>query len=247
MSLLASYPINNQGRDFAVGDIHGHFSALKDGLRAIDFRPDRGDRLFSVGDLVDRGPESERALIWLAQPWFHAIRGNHEAMTCNTIQGVTGAEDAHACHGGGWLQALDDQTAWAMHEALSQLPLAIEVTTAPGLVGLVHADLPYDDWSAFKRAAQSGTLSQADESTCLWSIERHTRRYAAPVQNLHALVHGHITVPSMQVLGNVHFIDTHHSLRPAGEQGHFTFLELGTLTEHHGPGGTWGRSPARSR
>ena len=48
---------NTVGRDFAVGDIHGCFTELQRGLEAIGFDPST-DRLFSVGDLVDRGPES---------------------------------------------------------------------------------------------------------------------------------------------------------------------------------------------
>ena len=67
-------PRNERGRDFAVGDVHGHFSRLQEGLDRLGFDPAR-DRLFSVGDLVDRGPENEAALEWLAQPWFHAVQG----------------------------------------------------------------------------------------------------------------------------------------------------------------------------
>ena len=58
---------NERGRDFAVGDIHGCFSDLARGLKAIGF-DEKADRLFSVGDLVDRGPESTHALEWLASP-----------------------------------------------------------------------------------------------------------------------------------------------------------------------------------
>ena len=82
---------------------------------------------------------------------------------------------------------------------------------------------------------------------CLWSIARHARRYAQPVERVRAVVHGHITVPRMEVLGNTYFIDTHHSSRPAGQQGHFTFLELGTLQAHEGPGGDWVKLPSRYR
>ena len=67
------------GRDLIVGDVHGCFTKLRASLDAVGFNLER-DRLFSVGDLVDRGPESDRALEWLAQPWFHAISGNHEDM-----------------------------------------------------------------------------------------------------------------------------------------------------------------------
>jgi hypothetical protein len=72
---------NARGRDLIVGDIHGHFTKLAAALEAIGF-DDSIDRLISVGDLVDRGPESLLALGWLAKPWFHAVRGNHEDMLC---------------------------------------------------------------------------------------------------------------------------------------------------------------------
>ncbi|WP_183132684.1 metallophosphoesterase, partial [Pseudomonas amygdali] len=49
---------NTVGRDFAVGDIHGHFTRLQVALDVAGFNP-AVDRLFSVGDLVDRGPECE--------------------------------------------------------------------------------------------------------------------------------------------------------------------------------------------
>lgn len=246
MSLLATYPINEQGRDFAVGDIHGHFSLLKDALRAVDF-DGRRDRLFSAGDLVDRGPESALAARWLAQPWFHAIRGNHEAMACAAATGDADAADLHLSNGGKWLPALPEAERQSLIDQLLKLPLALEVATAGGPVGLVHADLPFDDWQAFAADARSGQLSSRDRDVCLWSIARHARRYAQPVTGVRAVVHGHVTVPRMEVLGNVYFIDTHHSRRPAGQQGHFTLLELATLQAHEGPGGSWVKLPARYR
>ena len=246
MSLLASYPINEQGRDFAVGDIHGHFSVLKAGLRAIGFDGNR-DRLFSVGDLVDRGPESALAARWLEQPWFHAIRGNHEAMACDAITGDDDAADMHLSNGGEWLAEMPEAERQSLIGKLLKLPLAMEVATAEGTVGVVHADLPFDDWQAFAKAVRSGQLSERDRDMCLWSIARHARGYAQPVANVRAVVHGHITVPRMEVLGNTYFIDTHHSSRPAGQQGHFTFLELGTLQAHEGPGGDWVKLPSRYR
>ena len=54
-------PRNALGRDFAVGDVHGCFTRLQQGLDQLGFDPTR-DRLFSVGDLVDRGPECESVL-----------------------------------------------------------------------------------------------------------------------------------------------------------------------------------------
>lgn len=70
---------NTQGRDFVVGDIHGSYDLVIQAMRRVGFKP-AWDRIFSVGDLVDRGPDSTRCLAFLAQPYVHAIRGNHESM-----------------------------------------------------------------------------------------------------------------------------------------------------------------------
>lgn len=70
-------PRNAEGRDFVVGDIHGAFDLVLEGMRRVQFDRQR-DRLFCVGDLVDRGPQSARAARFLKQPYVHAVSGNHE-------------------------------------------------------------------------------------------------------------------------------------------------------------------------
>lgn len=223
---LAHFNANKQGRDFAVGDIHGCFTALQQALDHISFNPAK-DRLFSVGDLVDRGPESDQVLDWLDRPWFHAICGNHDFMIWRSALGNPYPEVNHLEHGGGWLNELDQATQRRVGERLAALPLVIEVETSEGLIGLVHADCPYDDWHNM----QSQPLSASAADCCLWSRERYLRRYAAPVRNVRAVIHGHMTVSCMEKLGNVFFIDTggwRHS------QGHFTLLELHTLVATKG-------------
>ena len=70
---------NNIGRDFIVGDLHGHYSKLIEGLNKINFDTEK-DRLFCVGDLVDRGSEVEECLMLLREKWFFSVMGNHEYM-----------------------------------------------------------------------------------------------------------------------------------------------------------------------
>ena len=72
-------PANTQGKDYIVGDLHGCFSLLERLLQAVGFDKSQ-DRLFSVGDLIDRGPESLRCLQLLDESWFYAVQGNHEVM-----------------------------------------------------------------------------------------------------------------------------------------------------------------------
>lgn len=77
MSFFKSYPPNEHGDDFVVGDLHGHRQALMEELTRQGFDPAR-DRLFCTGDLIDRGPDSFGTLGLIFEPWFHFVRGNHE-------------------------------------------------------------------------------------------------------------------------------------------------------------------------
>jgi serine/threonine protein phosphatase 1 len=218
--MLKHYRINSLGRDIAVGDIHGCFSTLRTALAAVSFDEQR-DRLFSVGDLVDRGPESRDVVEWLKQPWFHAVCGNHDFMAWRRALGDPYKDVDHRVHGGEWLDACTPERVREIGERLSQLPLAMEVETPDGLVGMVHADYPYDDWASM----QAGTLDAQDVECCMWSEARYKTRYASTVRGLRALIHGHKVVRTPAKLGNVHFIDTGGWL----DQGRFTLLDLHTL------------------
>ena len=70
---------NLVGRDFIIGDLHGSYSIFKNLLKNISFNPEI-DRIISVGDLIDRGPDSPNCLSLIREPWFHAVLANHEQM-----------------------------------------------------------------------------------------------------------------------------------------------------------------------
>lgn len=211
------------GRDIAVGDIHGFFEKLEAELEGIGFDPAL-DRLFCVGDLVDRGPQSKDVLAWLAKPWLKSICGNHEFMAFCSALGHP-CSIPHAKHGGEWLGELPKAERVEIGRALASLPVAMEVQTALGMVGLVHADCPFDDWEGMRSAdwGQRGIGNAYD--MCLWSDARHRANYAGVVRNIRAVIHGHVVVKAHKILGNVHFIDTGAWL-PGGK---FTFLDLATL------------------
>lgn len=67
----------NEPRCIVVGDIHGcwdEFVALLDACRR---RPE--DEVLTVGDMVDRGPDSERVVrFFMTEPNATALLGNHE-------------------------------------------------------------------------------------------------------------------------------------------------------------------------
>lgn len=215
-------PRNERGRDFAVGDVHGHFSRLQESLDQLGFDP-ACDRLFSVGDLVDRGPESEAALEWLAQPWFLAVQGNHEDYAIRHVR--TGQVDVTNWrgYGGGWFLDLPEARQKVFAEAFAQLPIAIEVETSGGVVGLLHADCPVLFWPRLEFALQD--RYKRTSAACQWSRDRLRQMDRTGIQGVRAVVAGHTPVAAPLQLGNVYHIDTE-----GWNGGYFTFLDLESLS-----------------
>lgn len=204
------YKRNELGRDLIVGDIHGCFTKLKADLDRLGFNPDI-DRLFSVGDLVDRGQESMLALDWVGLPWFHAVSGNHESMAVDWAAGDMPAGH-YASNGGAWNIANDDVTRKSIAHAFVDLPIAIELETNSGVVGIVHADCPAPSWGQFIKSLESTIISDDERSHLIsmaqWSRNRIQKRINTPIHDVRAVVVGHTPLNSMAVLGNVIFIDT---------------------------------------
>ncbi|QQE76646.1 serine/threonine protein phosphatase [Brevibacillus composti] len=71
---------------YLVSDIHGQYQALRTALDRASFSPERQDRLYVIGDMIDRGPESKEVLEFLlnlrqAYPsQVFLSKGNHEQM-----------------------------------------------------------------------------------------------------------------------------------------------------------------------
>lgn len=219
---------NINGRDIIVGDVHGCFTQLQKALEAISFSAYAGDRLFSVGDLVDRGPESIQVLDWLVQPWFFAVGGNHEGMAARWPNGHMEA-DVYASNGGAWMMALDRETQREVAAALGALPVAIELATEAGLVGIVHAECPLNNWGNFVAMLDDETLSKTKRGQLIdaaqWSRDRISSKYDGDVEDVRAVVVGHTPMDRMTSLGNTIYIDT-MGWKPSG---HFTLLDAATL------------------
>lgn len=211
--LVQRFERNTAGRDFAVGDIHGCFDELEKGLARIGFDEQR-DRLFSVGDLVDRGPRSEEAIDWIAKPWFHAVRGNHEQMAIGVAAGRHGL-DNYFMNGGAWFLALADERQKLIAQVFETLPYAIEIDTSRGRVGIVHADIGGDSWDEFVAeltGADSNNKRHRISEVCLWSRSRVQAAQGGwpteRIRDLERLIVGHTPLKVDTWLENVHYIDT---------------------------------------
>ncbi|MDB5937519.1 MAG: serine/threonine protein phosphatase [Massilia sp.] len=199
------YAANLAGRDFVVGDLHGCFTKLQAALDGLSFDADK-DRLFSVGDLVDRGQESEQAYEWLSKPWFHPVRGNHEQMAIDCAMGMYD-HNCYVSNGGTWFLALTKPERHLIADAFSALPILIDIDTPTGLVGIVHADCPLASWPELA-AALEGPHADQFAQMCIWSRERVQVGNETAVGGVHSIIVGHTPMKQSISLGNVRYIDT---------------------------------------
>lgn len=135
------FPVNTKGRDFVVGDLHGQLPLLLQAMQHVNFSK-QTDRMFSVGDLVDRGPDSLGCLKLLDEPWFHAVKGNHEDLMVHALH-PTGDRNMGSWwgpNGGNW-NKLEDPLE-ALVEKANNLPLLITVELANNTrFHVIHAEL----------------------------------------------------------------------------------------------------------
>ena len=185
-SRLIHFEKNTKGTDYIVGDIHGHHSRLMQHLQELEF-DFSNDRLFCVGDLIDRGPESAEVLNLLNEDWFFSILGNHEYFM---LSGLKHNNSKHKMmwleNGGEWIASSDPALWQQWFSTLAQLPIAIQLEGKDGKTyGLLHADFPSNDWSHFS------DFDQEELETCLWSRRNFSKRSEHTVTGIDYLAHGH--------------------------------------------------------
>lgn len=207
--IIHRLPRNTQGRDFAVGDLHGMFSHLESALETLDFDPEH-DRLLSVGDLIDRGPQSHRALEFLEHPWFHAVQGNHERLLLDSEADPDMACTWVALNGGEWWRELSKPLQEQFRRRLRKLPWLMEVDTDMGQVGIVHADIPLElSWGEFvERMASDERL----RDYAVWSRKRiniaDSDGEIPPVEGIDLVIMGHTPLQQAVQSANIYYLDT---------------------------------------
>lgn len=141
---------------YAVGDIQGCYKALKRLLKKVNFSPAR-DRLWCVGDLINRGPRSLETLRFLRDidNSLSVVLGNHDLHFLAMHEGFAPTQTKDTLS-----QLLDAKDCEELCEWLRQKPLAhfekLDTENGPEDFLMVHAGIA-PNWSIHK------TLSLAKE------------------------------------------------------------------------------------
>jgi serine/threonine protein phosphatase 1 len=231
------HAINTTGRDFVISDVHGTYSVVAAALGGVGFDWAK-DRLFSVGDLVDRGPESRRALAFIRNPRIHPNRGNHEDMFLEMYEdGDTPPEEAvrfwTSRNGMSWWMDVPQEERMALIAAFRSLPLVQEIETERGIVGLVHGEVPHGmDWQTFIAAIEAG--DKAVTKSALWGRQRIGHGDDSGVRGIDRVFCGHTIIDKPMRLGNVYYIDTGSFIGVSDEyngDGRLTIANLISATQ----------------
>lgn len=142
--LVVYHEENTVGRDFVVGDIHNCYSLLEKELRKINFDFAK-DRLFSVGDLFDRGPEPKEMVQFVHDQLghgFYPVIGNHEIMFFDVMTSPNMTSLGNFLYNGGdWIDQFNTAEKLKLYESVKDLPYIRVVKSGGKLYSISHSEI----------------------------------------------------------------------------------------------------------
>ncbi|MEX3070563.1 metallophosphoesterase [Vibrio alginolyticus] len=193
---------NKHGRDLFVGDIHGNFSLLIHALKHLHFDKYK-DRLFSVGDLTDRGEDSLHCLNLAKEKWFFPVLGNHECFILERYDTDSYTRNTWMRNGGEWWLSLNHAEQEAARETItSHYSLTLTVKVGDLRIGVVHAECPFARWPP------EAPIDKESLKTMLWGRDDILRSTGTHINNVDFVISGHTPLDSPKIKRNKIFIDT---------------------------------------
>jgi serine/threonine protein phosphatase 1 len=209
--LLQKVERNTLGRDFVVGDIHGCYNLLCKGLIDIEF-DFKKDRLFAVGDLVDRGLQNMEVLrFFQRKAQLYTVLGNHESMMMDYVSPGLGSNgEVWKRNGGDWYDRLtgseEDELNLLVEWIYKMVPYVIEIDHERGPVFISHAT-PLSEYTDIKMGANKESLIW-DRSTLYWARAKSQNETKMNDRFQHITYHGHTPLKSVFKAGNSTWLDT---------------------------------------
>jgi bis(5'-nucleosyl)-tetraphosphatase (symmetrical) len=170
---------------YAIGDVQGCFSALERLVQQLQFDPLK-DRLWFVGDLVNRGPDSASALRYIRALSDAAVTvlGNHDLHLLAVAAGCVPAREKDTFQDVLTAPDRDDLLEWLRHQ-----PLLYKEAD----IALIHAGL-LPQWSVkdahtYAKEVQS-ILQSADYRSFLTALydDKRARRWSSGMTGMNRLV-----------------------------------------------------------
>ena len=110
---------------YAIGDIHGCWDALDTLLEQVPITEE--DTLITLGDYIDRGPDSASVLDWVIDLYMQEkcipLRGNHEVMLLASLDGSMNVNHWLACGGEEALESYRPQGRQKRKISLQDIPV----------------------------------------------------------------------------------------------------------------------------
>jgi bis(5'-nucleosyl)-tetraphosphatase (symmetrical) len=158
---------------YAIGDVHGCYETLRSLLASSGFSP-RQDRLWMVGDLVNRGPRSLEVLRWAADMGERlvVVLGNHDLYLLARTAGVAERKRRDTLDGVLAAPDCDELAVWLRNRPLLH---------REGERVLVHAGL-FPRWTAERaeelaRETEERLRGASGERLLRWSTTKRPDRW----------------------------------------------------------------------
>ena len=208
---------------YAIGDIHGCIKTLEKLFHTISNK-DKNPEFYSVGDLIDRGPNSKAVLDFFIdlknQYPVQIVRGNHEEMMLNNI--FKGTENWFFNGAEATLKSFQPNSGIANSEPKKNIPQEYIdfIASFPYYVELddffiVHAEFNF-----------SADDPLNDTEAMVWTrIEENDFRYTKGKK----IIHGHTPIPYPQIKMNIHSSENNIYNIDSGCV-YIKFSDLGSLT-----------------
>jgi len=163
-----------------IADVAGQYKAL---VKLVDKMPD--GEIISLGDMVDRGPDSQKVLDFFMESGRRAVLGNHEHMMLDYLrQGKFYDRRLWIYNGGSeTLKSFDPSFERSPSEVVPQkylewidgLPKFIEIDNCLLSHSFLRGYMSSDE--ALKHCCEFGeTVYDKDETTIVWNRQEPVRR-----------------------------------------------------------------------
>lgn len=205
------YYSTGNGSDYIVGDIHGNVNALEKILKETFLFDKNKDRLFCVGDLIDRGEDNLKSMSLIEEPWFKMVLGNHENMHLKKD-----------------FRSKNNETEWAIDyyhndtkesrlyfdylKEIRNCPLTIEYEDKKNnlKLGIVHAQFGFMyskekiNWDTYH---QESLLDLYEFEDMIWSRDILKRTPNSLIEGVNMIFTGHNPMKRNMIIGNHYLLD----------------------------------------